>query len=163
MSNIKTPNEIKIIGEACLMDLYNRKKEIVGQTVFDTKNLKHISKYKWHLLYVGYAATRINRKYVYLHKFIKGNNNNLIVDHINHNRLDNREINLRFVNASQSVWNTKSKGYCYNKNAKKWMVEIMVNYRKHYLGCFKTEGEAIKVRREAEQKYFGEYAYKEAA
>lgn len=34
-----------------------------------------------------------------------------------------------------------------------------VNYKDIYLGYYKDFDEAVKVRKEAEEKYFGEYSY----
>ena len=38
------------------------------------------------------------------------------------------------------------------------MARIKINGKEKYLGCFATLEEAIKVREEAEEKYFGKYA-----
>ena len=154
---IATRNNIFVNGDFCKMELYDIKHNVIGITIFDKKYLDKIKPHKWGIS-VGYVSSRIKGKLVFLHHFIKGKKDNNFVDHINRNTLDNRYCNLRFVNHSQSVWNTKSKGYSYHKGAKKWMVEIMKNYKKHYIGLFNTEEEARQARIEAEIKYFGEYA-----
>jgi len=39
------------------------------------------------------------------------------------------------------------------------MAQIVINYKHVYLGEFKNKQNAINTRKNAEQKYFGEYAY----
>ena len=58
--------------------------------------------------------------------------------------------------------NSKSKGYHWDKLRNKWNVKIMLNRKSIFLGRFNfnKEQDAIKARREAELKYFGEFAYK---
>lgn len=151
-------NEISIVNDICRMKLYNQKQKLIGVAKFDKCDLLEIEKHKWYLTKCGYVATRIKRKHFYLHRFILKPHYRKLVDHINHNPLDNRRVNLRLVNYTQSVWNTRNKGYSFHKASKMWVAEIMVNYRRIYLGCFKKEGEAKKARKKAEKKYFGKYS-----
>lgn len=91
-----------------------------------------------------------------LHRLIMNCPKGKIIDHINHNGLDNRKQNLRICNyAENSLNRQKSKtnksgytGICYRKSRNEWRV----HYRKKELGRFKTLEEAIKCRKEAEQK-----------
>ena len=53
------------------------------------------------------------------------------------------------------------KGVYWNKKANKWQANIQVNNVLKHLGLFMDKNEAAKVRKQAEEKYFGEYAYKE--
>ena len=48
------------------------------------------------------------------------------------------------------------------KKGKKWRVEIVVNGKKIRCGRYKTIEEAAKARKEAELKYFGEFACTES-
>ena len=90
------------------------------------------------------------------------------VDHINHNVKDNRKSNLRIVTISQNAINKKIvsnntsgvTGICWNKNSCCWQAYITLNYKTKHLGCFKNKEDAIKARKDAEEKYFGEYSYK---
>lgn len=43
----------------------------------------------------------------------------------------------------------------------KYMADIGVNYKLKYLGIFNKIEDAIKARKDAEDKYFGTFAYKE--
>ena len=65
------------------------------------------------------------------------------LDHINGVRDDNRICNLRSVTNQQNQWNQlNAKGYCWQKNAKKWKSQIKINKKVIYLGLFNTEQEA---------------------
>lgn len=58
--------------------------------------------------------------------------------------------------------NNKSghRGISYNKQCDKWETEIGFNKKKIRLGYFSDKNDAIAVRQDAEEKYFGEYNYK---
>lgn len=83
------------------------------------------------------------------------------VDHINHNRLDNRDINLRDVdhhenhrNHSFSKANTSGHtGVRKEKGVKNWRAEIKVNGRLLHLGVFAELIDAIAAREAANVKY----------
>jgi hypothetical protein len=108
-----------------------------------------------------YAQKRVNKKNIYLHRYIM-NNPNGIVDHINHNTLDNRKENLRITNNANNLRNgnirknnkTGVNGVYYDKERNKYIASIKVNYKKIFLGRFKTLEEAIKIRKQAELKYW---------
>jgi len=90
----------------------------------------------------------------------------LHVDHINRIKSDNRLSNLRACTPSQNHRNKEIKRNTsgvvgVNKSStNRWRVRINVDGVKVPLGNFKSFDEAVKVRRAAEVKYFGEYAYK---
>jgi len=75
------------------------------------------------------------------------------IDHINRNEADNRICNLRNVTQQQNTWNTKSKGYYYHKQSKKYMARIALNNKQLYLGCYDTPEEARQAYLNAKQKY----------
>ena len=103
---------------------------------------------------------------VRFHRFILGELcSNMVVDHINHNTLDNRKENLRIctqhqntMNCSLSI-NNKSgcAGVSFSSKLNKWRSYIMVNRKQIHLGCFENIEDAISIRKEAEERYFGEY------
>lgn len=88
------------------------------------------------------------------------------VDHIDGNGLNNQKENLRITTQSQNMMNsslgknnkTGYKGLYWRKDVKMWQATITSNKKRIFLGSFYYKREAIKARKEAEIKYFGEYA-----
>lgn len=135
---------------------------------FDKEDFDKVKIHCWHIdKNHGYPKTVIKGVKIYLHNYILPNNKKLFVDHINGNKADNRKNNLRFVTASQNLMNTKLrsdnvsgyKGVYYNKKNNRWYARITVNKKTINLGSSKDKEDAIKMRKEAEEKYFGEYSY----
>ena len=90
-----------------------------------------------------------------------------MLDHINHDGLDNRRENLRPCTASQNHANqrkrtehtsSKYKGVHWAKDRNKWRASICVEGRWYKLGAFNTEEEAATVYNAAAQKAFGVFA-----
>ena len=83
------------------------------------------------------------------------------IDHINHDRADNRWINLRNVTAKENHKNrviTKRNksgivGVCWCNTIEKWLATIHVDGRSHRLGSFRDKFEAICARMSANNKY----------
>jgi hypothetical protein len=73
-------------------------------------------------------------------KNINGKHGDVVIDHINGVKTDNRVDNLRIVTQQKNCENRRSKGY--HKIGKKWRAQIKVNKKKHHLGYFDTEQEA---------------------
>lgn len=138
--------------------------------IFDKEDLELIKDYCWLKNSEGYfdAKERKTNRAVRLHRIIMGAERGYDVDHINHDPADNRKKNLRIVTRSQNNMNAKlSKnnttnvpGVVYDKERNKWKAQIGINYKNIILGRFDTKEEAITARKAAEEKYFGEFAYK---
>lgn len=114
-----------------------------------------------HSLY--YFQKRIpGGRLIELHRWIMGEPNGEIVDHINGDTLDNRKSNLRITTNGSNIrkgkirTNNKSgiTGVRFRKERNRWVASIKVNYKKINLGSFKNKEDAIKARREAEKKYY---------
>jgi hypothetical protein len=83
------------------------------------------------------------------------------IDHINHNRSDNRWSNLRLVTHRENTMNrSKQKnnvsgvnGVYWHKRVKRWIAQIVVDGKKIYLGCFAEFHEAVNARKNAEVLY----------
>jgi hypothetical protein len=50
-------------------------------------------------------------------------------------------------------------GVTWNKQNNNWIAQISINRKNIHIGSFDKFEDAKKARREAEDKYFGEYAY----
>lgn len=149
-------------------------KEIIlssGQKVIvDDDDYERLSNFKWYYS-SGYAVrySRINGKQKTWKMCwdIIGYPDGQEVDHINHNKLDERKCNLRFVTHSQNMHNYplqthkdyKYKGVCLHKASGKWIAQIKVNGKKMYLGTFSDILDAVEVYNQAAKEYHGEYAF----
>lgn len=86
-----------------------------------------------------------HQKKIFLHRWIIGDVEKKVVDHINRNTLDNRRENLRHVTYSESMFNRSYSKvrYC-TKNNGRWQSQTRVNGKYKYLGIFDTPEEAKK-------------------
>jgi hypothetical protein len=83
------------------------------------------------------------------------------MDHINHDRADNRLVNLRCVSNAENRRNAALKrgntsgftGVCWQKKRGKWEARVGVMGKTLRLGYFNTKEEAIAARQAANIKY----------
>ena len=130
---------------------------------FDLDDYQKICDYQWYFNGHGYLQAKgkdENNKYsVRLHRIITQAEYGAEVDHINHDKFDNRKCNLRICTHKQNCRNRKSTGVCFDKHSGKYQSYIVVDGKKHHLGCYMVFNDAIQARKEAEEKYFGEYSF----
>ena len=88
-----------------------------------------------------------------------------VVDHIDHDTLNNRKENFRVIEHINNLTNRKSR----NKNNKsgyrnvccvdgKYRVQVSIDGKNTVVGVFDDVHEAGRIAEEARQKYYGEYA-----
>lgn len=104
-----------------------------------------ISPYTWHISDTGYAVWRGNvgdkRQTIRMHRLINNTPDDMVTDHKNGNRLDNRRNNLRTVTQHENANNRHDTlGYTWDESKGKWMVR----YKKKFYGRYATELEAQK-------------------
>jgi len=154
-------NEIIDCGEYCEICIYSglgEQIEIVRAKI-DKDDLEKVKQYKW-CLSGKYIVTRYKNKQLRLHQLIMGIKKGFDIDHRNHDKLDNRKQNLRHCTRSQNLMNKMNvRGITWDKNRSKWIAQINVNYKHIYLGRFEKEEDALKARKQAEIKYFREFAF----
>lgn len=122
-----------------------------------------VEDYTWHIDSSGYVATKINNKNVYMHNLLVGE---ILVDHINKIRTDNRRCNLRKCTSQENNRNrSKAKnntsgiiGVSWKQKSNKWRAYIVIDGRQKHLGEYSVKEHAIKARLKAELEWFGEYA-----
>lgn len=124
---------------------------------FDLNDYVKICNYNWSVFGGGYIYD--SNKKVYMHRLITDCPYGMEVDHINRCRFDNRRENLRIVNHSQNMMNTAGVGVYFDKQRNKYRAEIGINKKKIKIGRYNTLEDAIVARKEAEEKYYGEYSY----
>jgi len=134
---------------------------------FDLEDYNLIKNYCWRKDNYNYIMSRIDKNnIVYMHRIVMNCPDDMDIDHIFHINWDNRKEFLRLATESQNQMNrslqsNNSSGVTgINWENKKWRVRIHVNDKTIHLGYFNNYNEAIQVRKEAEEKYFGEFAYK---
>jgi len=161
----KLENDFLMRGDITFMMLFNRHGINTHTTVFNTIHLNKIEQYKWYVTGNRYVATIINGKNILLHRFITECESEFVVDHIDGDGFDNRDYNLRVCthkenirNAKLSVANTSGyKGVSWKKDKCIWKAYITVDYKQIHLGYYDDIEDAVKARKEAEIKYFGEF------
>jgi len=130
-----------------------------------------LSRWTWHFVN-GYAARsqRIDghRVRIYMHRVIASTPDHLQTDHINHNKLDNRDENLRNVTAAQNIANCRKgrgsftsryKGVQQCKRDDRWIASIKVDGKAVRIGAFDTEIEAAKEYNKVAREVRGEFAH----
>ena len=152
------------------MYLYSQKLGL-KEVFVDTEDVCFIKDIHWCIVEKGtnlYAANGTN--HIYLHRLIlniKGHN--AVIDHLNHNGLDNRKDNLRITTRHENLKNTNLracntsgiKGVRYDKNKNAWIAEIKDNNHNKVRRSFscKKYGEkeakrmAIDFRKQKEVKF----------
>lgn len=139
--------------------------------LIDREDLEKIMGYKWyahkdgntHYAVAHFKKANGERGLRRMHRIILGAKKSQMCDHINHNGLDNRKTNLRFCTNSQNQHNTpkrrgksKYKGVHFSNN--RFYATIRNKKKYIYIGCFKTEKEAVIAYNEAAKKYHKEFA-----
>jgi hypothetical protein len=165
----RTPNQYIIhesYAEIVLRDVESKE---VGRTKISLDKVEIAKKYKWHKSNNGYVLSNVKNKALLLHRLIADLPKDQLVDHINGDRLDNRNENLRPCTFLQNRQNQKAyphstsgvTGVYYSETNKGWIAQIWYNKEYYYLGTHETMDEAIKARKEAEVKFRKEFRRKE--
>ena len=165
----KKTNDYVIEGNTVRM-FDNNKHEFL----IDLDDLDIVTNYLWKVSNRGYVLSytpSVNgkRSYISLHRLVmKCSDSNVYIDHINHNTSDNRKCNLRTVTPTQNQHNVRPssrnksgiRGVRFNKSINKWEVGFSINGKHSIVGYYKNIADAIACRKQYEEKYYGEYAYK---
>ena len=149
--------------------------------IIDAEDYLKVCGYFYYLS-LGYAVRSVTQNFltksgrraqrlVFLHRDIMNPPKGMQVDHINGDPMDNRKCNLRICTAQQNSRNRRLSKRCksgcpgvrLSENQKSWIVTISIEGKLKHLRTlpYKYKMEAIQVRREAEKKYYGEFALKQ--
>lgn len=128
---------------------------------FDLEDFDKIKNYCWYENVQGYICSESNGYNVLMHRFIlEVDDKSKDVDHKDHNKNNNKKCNLRICTRSQNSMNRENTiGVYWDNFRNKWVSKIRLNYKNIFLGRFNSFEDAVKARKEAEEKYFGEFSY----
>lgn len=144
----------------------------------DDEDYQKVKSRKWFLSSyrngTQYVRCRIGKDSdVRLHRFIIQAKKGQLVDHINHDTLDNRKGNLRFCTNRENQQNCRThvdkmfvdgalvpKGVKFDKTRPHhpWVARILFKGKRIETKGFVTREEAGQAYRELSKKYFGEFA-----
>lgn len=125
-------NNYEIRGDIAYIFLNNGKKAVI-----ETKDLERVKELsgQWCCVpskHTTYVSGWNGEKVVSLHRFIMNPKKKLVVDHINHNGLDNRRANLRVCTQAENTQNrgrrSKSgvRGVVRNTESEGWVVCVPI-------------------------------------
>ena len=133
----------------------------------DDVDYPKLSGIHWHYHKQGYAVSGAGK--IRMHRMVLGlsNGDGQRIDHINHNKLDNRRCNLRLCtpaqNAANSFGQRKSRsgfrGVHWDPHTKNWRVRLMVNGKMYRFGRFKSKVMAAMVYNREALAHYGAFAY----
>ncbi len=163
----------------------NSPKYGVKEVLVDDSDYDYLMQWKWQVkkkrstFYAARVEKGTTRKTILMHRVILGETAiGFVVDHIDHNGLNNKRTNLRACTPTQNNWNRRhkkdgshigvyfrtlikeratkngTKTYCYQF----WYAKIYIDGKQINIGSFKTENEAATAYNEYALKHRGEFA-----
>lgn len=140
--------------------------------IVDDEDFEFLNKYKWcagvnRAGGVFYAKSHVNGRMQSMHRLLLGVTDRwVLVDHINHDTLDNRRSNLRIATQKQNNQNRKSvpnstskyRGVSWYNRDKRWVAKIGNGENQKTLGWFKDEILAALAYNKAALERYGEFA-----
>jgi hypothetical protein len=135
----------------------------------DAEDLPMLLKYRWTIFkgpsgkYANVSGHRLTPSRPRMHRILTNAPAGMMVDHINHNGLDNRRSNLRLATNAQNQWNklpmgsrSGFKGVTSSRGV--YGAAICVLGKHIALGRFRLAEDAARAYDQAAVKYFGEFA-----
>jgi hypothetical protein len=132
----------------------------------DAADFDWLNRWTWHLMN-GYAGRREKGKTIYLHRAIMQPPAKMVVDHLNHNRLDDTRANLKVCTQQENLCNrekrrgtaSRFRGLYFAKRTGKWCPRIKFEGKYVYLGSFAEEIEAARAHDRGAVAYLGASAH----
>jgi hypothetical protein len=139
--------------------------------IIDTEDYDRVSQYNWCAIEddrCWYANTfKRDGTPMAMHRLILGAPRGLLVDHIDHNGLNNRKSNLRLCTNAQNQQNRRPtrngssiyKGVDWCNFHNKFRARITHNGKRIHLGYFEDEIAAARAYDKAAKQLFGKFAF----
>lgn len=131
--------------------------------IISVRALPLIEGMRWYVSVNGYVVTSRGQ---YLHRIVTSAMPGQHVDHINFDRLDNRDENLRLTSQAKNNRHVRQRSHSKQPykgvRARKrgtFSARILVNSHEIYLGTFPTAEAAAAAYDQAASFHFGEYAH----
>lgn len=164
-------NDYEIRGNVTAI-LLNSRKYGKMETLISTSKLKLVDSLKnsWYPYYQKDTNTFVVKGNflkadgggsVRLHRWLLNAPETMLVDHINHDTLNNTDYNLRLANSSQNNQNRKGpqkngtsgvRGVTWHKRIGKWHAKIRLNRKTRHIGYYENIDDAEKAVKEARSK-----------
>jgi len=139
----------------------------------DDEDFEELNKHKWHAYKCDKSLSFYARRTVKdkdgnwtqerMHRRVMRTPSGLVVDHLDHNTLNNQKSNLENTTHQGNMFNkikykSNTTGvtgvYFYPKAIKKWKAGITLNGKNIHLGAFSSKEEAIKAREKAVETHY---------
>lgn len=135
-----------------------------------------LANFKWQILrkHTGDIKARTavydpgkqsGQRTVFMHRLVMNAPDDAVVDHINHNGLDNRRANLRICSNTQNTWNARKKKKAISPYKgvhpcrKRWRARITFNGKTYNIPLtYATQEEAARAYNKAAKTLYGEFA-----
>lgn len=149
-------------------------------SLIDKEDWLRVSKHLWFVRKTTYPNGRIKKvvttnickgrkqtNLILARNIMGATDHSTVVDHINHDTLDNRKANLRIASVQQNNCNLNNgrrwksdtvSGVSFDKKSGKYTVRISIAGKETYFGRFwnKAEAEALAIK--LKNKYYGEFS-----
>lgn len=150
------PNQIIKYNTYAEIIIFNKESKEICRTKIDLDDVEKCSYIRWRINNNGYIIKSVNTM---LHNYVMCKDIkyiNLDTDHIDHDKLNNRKDNLRFITRSENLFNRqiKGKGVYFNKQVNKYQAYIKINGINNYLGLYENEEDALTARDVAETIHY---------
>jgi hypothetical protein len=155
------PSKIEVIGTDVFVYLNGKRG---GVAICSKEDLAKIEGKAWHQDQTGYPTwipwdhPRRQMHQIVLGVF--GRKSGKVVDHINHNRMDNRRENLRVVDRTTNAFHSNKypgAGISFCAKYAKWRAYISYKRKRIHIGSYSDRADAMAARRAAELQYYGVY------
>lgn len=142
----------------------------VRVALVDLPDYEELAQFPWFCSNAGYPVGKMGgKKTLLMHRVIMRAPEGMVVDHINHDLMDNRRANLRICTHRQNLMNRKAdrrrrgktsiyKGVCYDKRERRWMAYIHNQGSFTGLGYYTDEDSAALAYNDAAIHLFGDFA-----